>query len=76
MDAVTRTDERRRIMTDKLDKAIADVAYILDCLIAYRGIVTKGCCNNCNNHNCGIKPNWGDIVRYNCPSYIPEEQRK
>lgn len=54
----------------KLNKAIDDVSYILDCLIAYRNIVEQGNnCNNCYNKNCEWKPKPGWQVRYNCPHY-------
>jgi len=58
----------------RLDDAIADVAYILDTLMAYRNIVQSGnCCNTCYNKNCEWKPKPGQLIRYNCPHY---EQRK
>jgi hypothetical protein len=57
----------------KIDKAIADVAYILDCLMAYRNIVSTGDCNNCKNKDCGCKPKPGQLVRYNCPHYKREK---
>ena len=38
----------------RLDDAIADTAYILDTLMAYRRIAESGCCN-CNDHSNTIK---------------------
>jgi hypothetical protein len=58
----------------RLDKAIADVAYILDCLMAYRNMIEAGDCNSCKNKNCGCKPKPGQLVRYNCPHYKAEEE--
>lgn len=30
-------------------------------------VSTHNNCNNCQNKNCGYKPDWGDSVRWNCP---------
>ena len=61
---------------NKLDKSIADVAYILDTLMAYRNIVESGCCNDCRiakPYSCKYLPKVGQLVRYNCPFYEREE---
>ena len=59
---------------NNLDKAIADVAYILDTLMAYRNIVQTGDCNRCKiKKECGVCPKPGEIVRYNCPFYVEKE---
>lgn len=61
---------------NKLDKSIADVAYILDTLMAYRNIVESGCCNDCRmakSYSCEHLPRLGQLVRYNCPFYEREE---
>lgn len=58
----------------RLDDIIANVAYILDTLIAYRNIVERGNCNLCKNKNCQWKPKLGQIVRYNCPHYKAEDE--
>lgn len=59
----------------KLDDAIANVAYILDALMAYRNIVESGDCNNCKvQRKCKVKPKPGQLVRYNCPFYQRGEQ--
>ena len=61
-------------MTDRLDKAIADVAYILDTLMAYRNIIQTGDCNRCDiSKHCSIKPKPGEMVRYNCPIYMAKD---
>lgn len=54
---------------DKLDNAIADTAYIFDCLRALRSIYETGDCNNCRTKRCIYKPKPGQMVRYNCPFY-------
>ena len=55
---------------DKLNDAIADAAYILDCLRALRRIYETGDCNNCGiSRICKVKPGAGQMVRYNCPFY-------
>ena len=57
----------------RLDDAISDVAYILDTLMAYRNVVESGSCHNCGIQKiCQIKPEWGQLVRYNCPLYVRE----
>lgn len=55
---------------DKLDNAIKNVSYILDCLVAYRDLIGLGDCNNCKYKNaCNLKPAPGEFVRINCPYY-------
>lgn len=61
---------------DKLDKAIADVACILDHLILLRQIQQTGDCNRCKNKKCGYAPKAGQMVRYNCPFYKAESDGK
>ena len=56
-------------MNRLVDKSIADVAYILDTLMAYRDIIESGCCNDCGNKPCEYSPKPGQLVRYNCPFY-------
>lgn len=58
----------------RLDKSIADVAYICDALMAYRNIVDSGDCNRCGKKKtCEYIPKVGQLVRYNCPFYEREE---
>ena len=57
----------------RLDEAIASVAYILDCLMAYRNMIETGDCNSCKNQDCVWKPKPGQLVRYNCPHYKGEK---
>lgn len=55
---------------DKLNNAIANTAYILDCLRNLRSIYETGDCNNCAVEVvCDFKPRPGQMVRYNCPFY-------
>lgn len=61
---------------DKLDNVIADVAYILDTLIAYRNITQTGDCNNCARRVCEYEPKPGQLVRYNCPFYEDDNKGK
>lgn len=60
----------------RLDKTIADVAYILDCLIALRNIQKSGNCNDCaiTSNQCIYAPMLGEQVRYNCPFYKRREE--
>lgn len=65
-----------RMEMSRLDKSIADVAYILDTLMAYRNIVESGCCNDCRiakPYSCKHLPKPGQLVRYNCPFYERKE---
>lgn len=58
----------------RLDDVIADVAYILDTLMAYRNIVSTGDCNRCaNTKTCEYIPKPGQLVRHNCPFYEEEK---
>ena len=58
----------------RLDETISNVAYILDTLMAYRSIVNSGDCNNCKERKeCKYTPNYGQLVRYNCPFYKKEK---
>ena len=58
----------------RLDDTIANVAYILDTLMAYRNISETGNCNICKNKDCQWLPKLGQLVRYNCPHYKAEEE--
>ena len=60
---------RKAMEMDKLDNAIANTAYILDCLRNLRSIYETGDCNNCGAKDCIYKPRVGQMVRYNCPFY-------
>lgn len=63
---------RKAVMAmDKLDNAIANTAYILDCLRALKDILETGDCNNCGT-DCVCKPKAGQMVRYNCPFYMKQ----
>lgn len=63
-------------MSEKLDHIIADVAYMLDTLIAYREIVNSGDCNECKiKLTCKYAPQAGQLVRYNCPHFQRKETR-
>ena len=53
----------------KIDELIMSKNYELQCLIAYRDIVSTGDCNVCYNKDCGYRPKPGQMVRYNCPFY-------
>ena len=58
----------------RLDDAIANVAYILDTLMAYRRITETGDCNSCGcQKKCEWAPQLGETVRYNCPFYRKEQ---
>ena len=59
---------------DKLDKAIVDVACILDSLIAFRDIAKTGNCGTCNDMECKYRPEPGQVVVFNCPFYEEGEQ--
>lgn len=36
------------------------------------GIMEKSC-NSCQGH-CGLQPDWGEPLRYNCPFYEKREE--
>lgn len=58
----------------KLDELIAQQAYLLDTLLAYRSILKSGDCNICGHTNiCQYEPAPGQLVRYNCPHYQKRE---
>lgn len=58
----------------KLDETIANTAYILDSLMALRNIQECGSCNDCGIAcACQMKPQPGQMVRYNCPFLAKQE---
>lgn len=61
----------------KLDKAISDVSYILDVLMAYRQISETGReCNTCSKKSkCCYEPMPGQLIRYNCALYQQEDEQ-
>ena len=61
---------------DKLNEAIANTAYILDCLRNLRSIYESGDCNDCGDKAiCKVKPPLGQMVRYNCPFYVKDGEQ-
>jgi len=60
----------------RLDNVIADHRYILECLELLRKIQESGDCNTCDNDECNCKPEWGEMIRYNCPFYRAESEDK
>lgn len=57
-----------------LDEAIGKLSYILDCLRVYKQISESGNCNDCGKiKTCEYKPQWGEMVRYNCPHHERKE---
>ena len=61
---------------NKLNNAIVNTTYILDCLRALRSILETGDCNNCEAKNCVYKPKAGQMIRYNCPFYEKESDNE
>lgn len=64
-------------MSEHLNEAIFNTAYILDSLMVLRNIYDSGSCNDCKTsvkRVCPYKPKPGQLVRYNCPFYAGEEQ--
>ena len=60
----------------RLDDAISQTAYILDCLMVLRNIYDSGSCNDCGSIRvCQCKPKLGQMVRYNCPFYEKEGEQ-
>lgn len=58
----------------KLDEAISNTAYILDSIMALRNIQECGSCNDCGiAWACQMKPQPGQMVRYNCPFWVKQE---
>lgn len=61
----------------RLDDAISQTAYVLDCLMALRNIHECGSCNDCGIiRACQCKPKPGQQVRYNCPFWLPKGAEK
>jgi len=59
----------------KLDKAIKDVAYVMDSLLLLREILESGDCNECAGiKSCQYAPKPGQMVRYNCPFFKRTEE--
>jgi hypothetical protein len=65
----------RRANVSRLDDAISNTAYVLDCLWTLRRILDSGCCNECVriNQKCSYAPDQGQMVRYNCPFFEKKE---
>lgn len=57
----------------RLDEAIAELTYILDCLRVLKNIWESGNCNECEKkRTCKYVPYPGEQVRYNCPHFEEE----
>lgn len=57
----------------EFDRAIESLNYAIECVKSYKNIVSSGNCNTCTVENCGHKPKWGELVRYNCFLYRGED---
>lgn len=58
----------------RIDDVIADLDYIRDVLVSYRNIISTRSCHICGiAKECDVKPDWGEMVRYNCPLYVGKE---
>ena len=66
---VTATCQYDVCFETRLDKTIEDIAYILDSLCVLRNIYETNNCNECGKKDCEYRPDWGKMVRYNCPFY-------
>lgn len=59
----------------RLDDAIADVAYVLDSLMALRNIYQMAKdCNDCGNEDCPNKPKPGQQITFNCPIWREKDE--
>lgn len=59
----------------RLDDAIADVAYVLDSLMALRNIYRTGKdCHSCGNVECPYDPDPGQQVAFNCPIWRSKDE--
>lgn len=55
----------------RLDDAITNARYIVDCLNALKCIIELPCCNQCKaQKTCQYAPEIGKAVRYNCPHFV------
>lgn len=49
---------------------------LADWLKAYKQILESGDCNECAKSGyCDCEPQWGEMVRYNCPFYAKEGEK-
>ena len=57
----------------KISETIEGLYYIIDCLKELETIHNSGSCNDCRlEKNCSIKPECGQLVRFNCVCYLPD----
>ena len=48
---------------------------LADWLKEYKQILESGDCNECAKSGCcDYEPQWGELVRYNCPHFVRGEQ--
>lgn len=59
-----------------LDELLALTASMYGHLRAYKDILETGNCNDCMVRECKYQPQWGQMVRYNCPFYWRGENDK
>ena len=67
----------RCAVTDGDRKCEKEHRQIAAWLTAYKAIRESGSCHDCSHlHNsCQYAPEWGDLVRFNCPFYSRKENR-
>ena len=55
---------------------ITELHYVADLLTVAHKITRMPNCNDCALANCQYRPAWGMSVRYNCPLYVKEDEKK
>lgn len=59
---------------DECKKCAEEYRQLADWLKAYKQILESGDCNTCAKSGyCEYEPQWGEMVRFNCPLYVGGE---
>ena len=61
----------------KIDQLISQAYYQADSLRLLKNILESGDCNTCKKRlTCKYCPEWGQMVRYNCPFFERSAEKK
>lgn len=59
----------------RLDDLIEQKELELNYLKSLREIINSHDCNECaDSKDCGYRPEWGELIRYNCPLFVKRDE--
>lgn len=63
-------------MSFDIRELIGKMRHVADLLSVAEVVINMPNCNDCGCDHCTYKPEWGELVRFNCPLWKPMEGTK